>query len=83
MAQQVMNPRSIREDAGSTPGLNQWVKDAACHELWCELQTQLRSAVAVASSCSSNSIPSPGTFHMPNKKGEALKSKKKKKKKKT
>ena len=48
MVQQVKNCTSVLEDAGSIPGLAQWVKDWHCCELWCRLQTWLGSGVTVS-----------------------------------
>ena len=77
MTQQDKNQTSIHEDSGLIPGLDQWIRIRHCHKLQCRLQTWLGShvAVAVASSCSSDSTPSPGTFIC---QGVAVKRRKKK-----
>ena len=48
MAQWLTNPTTIREDVGLIPGLARELKIRRCCELWCRLQTQLGSHVAVA-----------------------------------
>ena len=65
MPQRLTNPASIHEDAGSIPGLAQLVENPHCCELWCRLQTGVRSRMAVAvvqaGGYSSDSTPSLGT----------------------
>ena len=83
MAWWLTNPTRNHEISGLIPGLAQWVKDLALLELWCRLQTQVGSHVAVAvmsASCySSDWTPSLGTSIAA---GVALKRQKKKEKKK-
>ena len=48
VAQWLTNPTRNHEVAGSIPALARWVRIRRCRELWCRLQTRLRSRVAVA-----------------------------------
>ena len=48
VAQQVKNPVSIHEDAGSSPGLTQWVKDLALLRAAGRSHMRLGSCIAVA-----------------------------------
>ena len=48
MAQKVMNPTIIPEDAVCIPGLAQWLRTWYCHELWCRSQMQFGACIAVA-----------------------------------
>ena len=49
-----MDPTRNHEVWGSIPGLDQWVKNRHCPELWYKSQTQLGSCMAEAGSCSSD-----------------------------
>ena len=77
MTQRVKNPTGIHEDAGLIPGLPQWLRIQHCCKLCQRSQMQLGSgvamAVAVASSCSSESTLA---WDLPCATGVALKKKK-------
>ena len=44
----VMNPTSIREDAGLIPGRLSGLRIRCCSKLWCRSQTRLKSDIAMA-----------------------------------
>ena len=48
MAQWLTNLTRDHEVVGLIPDLTQWLRIWRCRELWCRLQTQLGSGIAVA-----------------------------------
>ena len=83
MAQQVKDPM-LSKDAGSIPGLAQWIRILCCCKPWSRLQMQLKSSVSMAvvkaGSYSSNSTPGLGTsFYMQQVKLQKEKERKKRK----